>query len=143
MRRLAGSALLGIGILLTGCGAATARDTSPAVISPTTVASTTPQAASFASIILGLQKLLRSGALPHAAAVPDAVVSCPTVPLKAGNYFACSITSQTIGGALFLGQITNATAGAFQEIDIGSQLSCSAFNSGEVLAVTAIGGCAV
>lgn len=172
MRRLASSALLGAGILMTGCGAATARGTSPAVTSPTVLASTTtttnqlpptttattlapttssmpttttsttPPAARFSSITSDLQRLVRFGALPGTAAVPDAVVSCPTITVETGNYFACDVVSATIGRAQFLGKITNAQVGTFQAIQIGPDLTCSTFSSIELLAIRTIGGCA-
>jgi hypothetical protein len=171
MGRLTSTALLGTVIVLTGCGAAAAKTSSPEVTSPPTVASTTtttsppppttaapttstttPPTSSTTSVLVptagyslitsDLQKLLRFGGLPSVAAMPDATVNCPPFKVETGTYFGCYIISYSSGDALFLGRVTNAKAGTFEAIKVGTDITCTSFNASEARAMRSIDGCA-
>ena len=55
-----------------------------------------------------------------AAAVPDAVVTCPNaVPLTVGSAFACNVQSASLGGAILIVTITGVGGATFSS-DIGT-----------------------
>lgn len=63
--------------------------------STSTTATTVPSAVSFSAIVTGAQNALRAGQVAGAAAIPDAVLTCPNqVPVTPGSVFACTIASQ-------------------------------------------------
>jgi len=43
---------------------------------------------------------------------------------------------------MFIGEITNARVGTFEEITLGSAITCATLNPGELRALDTIGGCA-
>jgi hypothetical protein len=95
-----------------------------------------------AGISSTLEQELHTGSVSGAAAISDAVVSCgpPSVHLASGVVIACTVKSQSIGGAVAFLQIQSPTAGSYQVLYIAPIENCSVLSSAEIAAYRSIGG---
>ena len=99
-----------------------------------------PQAVTFSNVVSEAQIALRSGEVPGAGAVSDAVLNCPDpVAIQAGNIFACTIsTQQADPGAILIVTITSPPSGLSYKITLGANGCSSGLTTTQLAAVRRI-----